>query len=75
MLSLTGQPYDTLEEVIGIRGGGTGSLKDFDIEYKQVNICENFDSFEEKIVHFFKENSCKLVFIPVSYTHLRAHET
>ena len=34
MLSLTGQPYDTLEEVIGIRGGGKGSLKDFDIEYK-----------------------------------------
>jgi cystathionine beta-lyase family protein involved in aluminum resistance len=32
MLSLTGQPYDTLEEVIGIRGGGKGSLKDFDIE-------------------------------------------
>ena len=31
MLSLTGQPYDTLEEVIGIRGRGKGSLKDFDI--------------------------------------------
>ena len=27
MLSLTGQPYDTLEEVIGIRGGGKGHLK------------------------------------------------
>ena len=51
MLSLTGQPYDTLEEVIGIRGGGKGSLKNFEIEYKQINICENFDSFEEKIVH------------------------
>ena len=49
MLSLTGQPYDTLEEVIGIRGRGKGSLKNFDIEYKQINICENFDSFEEKI--------------------------
>jgi len=30
MLSLTGQPYDTLEEVIGIRGGGKGSLKNFE---------------------------------------------
>ena len=50
MLSITGQPYDTLEEVIGIRDGGQGSLKDFEIEYKQINICENFDSFEEKIV-------------------------
>jgi len=66
MLSVTGQPYDTLEEVIGIRGGGIGSLKDFEIDYKQINICENFDSFEEKIVHFFKENSCNLVFIQKS---------
>ena len=66
MLSLTGQPYDTLEEVIGIRGEGKGSLKNFEIQYKQINICENFDSFEEKIVHFFKENSCKLVFIQKS---------
>ncbi|KGF85732.1 aminotransferase class I/II-fold pyridoxal phosphate-dependent enzyme [Prochlorococcus marinus] len=66
MLSLTGQPYDTLEEVIGIRGGGKGSLKNFEIEYKQINICENFDSFEEKIVHSFKENSYKLVFIQKS---------
>ena len=32
MLSITGQPYDTLEEVIGIRGAGKGSLKDFGIE-------------------------------------------
>ena len=66
MLSLTGQPYDTLEEVIGIRGGGKGSLKDFDIEYKQINICENFDSFEEQIVHSFEENTYKLVFIQKS---------
>jgi len=67
MFSLTGQPYDTLEEVIGIRGGcNIGSLKDFEIDYKQINICENFDSFEEKIVHSFQENSYKLVFIQKS---------
>ncbi len=66
MLSITGKPYDTLEEVIGIRGRDKGSLKDFGIEYKQINICENFDSFEEKILDFFKENSFKLVFIQKS---------
>jgi len=58
MLSLTGKPYDTLEEVIGLRGAGKGSLQDFEIEYKQINICENLDSFEEKIIHSFQENSC-----------------
>ena len=29
MLSVTGKPYDTLEEVIGLRGNNQGSLKDF----------------------------------------------
>ena len=34
----TGGPYDTLEEVIGIRGEGKGSLKDFGVNYKQVEL-------------------------------------
>ena len=66
MLSITGQPYDTLEEVIGIRGQGKGSLIDFGIKYRQINICEIIDSFEEKLVDFLKNNSCKLVFIQKS---------
>ncbi len=39
IISLTGAPYDTLEEVIGIKGcGGNGSLKDFGIMYEQVDL-------------------------------------
>ncbi len=38
LLSITGKPYDTLEEVIGIRGEGSGSLKDFGIGYRQVEL-------------------------------------
>ncbi len=34
----TGKPYDTLEEVIGIRGSGNGSLKEFGIKYHQVEL-------------------------------------
>jgi len=41
MVSATGKPYDTLEEVIGIRGSGGGSLKDFGIDYRQVDLLEN----------------------------------
>ncbi|MGA1303985.1 MAG: aminotransferase class I/II-fold pyridoxal phosphate-dependent enzyme [Cyanobium sp.] len=33
LLALTGVPYDTLEEVIGVRGEGMGSLRDFGIDY------------------------------------------
>lgn len=39
MLSLTGSPYDTMEEVIGIRGEkGRGSLTDFGVKYSQVEL-------------------------------------
>ncbi len=41
LLSVTGKPYDTLEEVIGIRGEGAGSLKDFGIGYRQVELLED----------------------------------
>lgn len=36
LLSLTGKPYDTLEEVIGLRGEGAGSLRDFGVRYDEV---------------------------------------
>lgn len=36
--SVTGAPYDTLEEVIGIRGEGGGSLKDFGVIYRQLEL-------------------------------------
>jgi cystathionine beta-lyase family protein involved in aluminum resistance len=35
LLALTGRPYDTLEEVIGIRGSGQGSLAEFGIAYDE----------------------------------------
>lgn len=38
MVSLTGAPYDTMEEVIGLRGEGNGSLKDFGVSYRQVDL-------------------------------------
>ena len=38
LVAATGKPYDTLEEVIGIRGSGNGSLREFGINYKQVDL-------------------------------------
>lgn len=38
MVSVTGAPYDTLEEVIGIRGKGCGSLADYGVSYRQVDL-------------------------------------
>ena len=38
LLSIQGEPYDTLGEMIGIRGESPGSLKDLGVTYKQVNL-------------------------------------
>lgn len=38
LIYCTGNPYDTLEEVIGIREEGKGSLKEFGIQYKQIEL-------------------------------------
>lgn len=53
LIYCTGRPYDTLEETIGIRGSGKGSLKDFGIIYKQVELSEDssldFDALKKAI--------------------------
>ena len=41
MLSIVGSPYDTLEEVIGLRGQSQGSLKEFGIHYRQLPLTSN----------------------------------
>lgn len=39
LLSVTGKPYDTLDEVIGLSGiKGKGSLRDFGIQYRQTEL-------------------------------------
>ena len=38
LLSVVGAPYDTLEEVIGLRGTEQGSLMDFKITYRQLDL-------------------------------------
>lgn len=36
LISVSGSPYDTLEEVIGLRGEGQGSLLDFGVSYDAI---------------------------------------
>ncbi|MBR1970405.1 MAG: methionine gamma-lyase family protein [Clostridia bacterium] len=46
LLAATGKPYDTLEEVIGISGSNNGSLKEFGVNYKQVDLINGKVDFE-----------------------------
>lgn len=38
MLAVAGAPYDTMEEVIGLREEGQGSLKEFGVSYRQLEL-------------------------------------
>ena len=38
LLSITGRPYDTLEEVIGLREQGQGSLAEFGVRYDELQL-------------------------------------
>lgn len=52
VLSVTGKPYDTLEEVLGIRGGAPGNLREFGVDYLQVDLKDgrvDFEGVKEKM--------------------------
>lgn len=59
MLAITGSPYDTLKEVI--TGEGNGSLKDFKVSYRQLDL-KNGKIDLEKIKEYIKDTT-KLIFI------------
>ncbi len=41
MLAVAGTPYDTLEEVIGLRGTSSGSLAEFNIRYRELPLSKS----------------------------------
>lgn len=60
MISLTGAPYDSLQEMIGITGNSSQSLKANGVHYEQIELINNeFD--EETILRRLKERNVKLV--------------
>ena len=59
MLAVSGAPYDTLKEVIS--GKGTGSLKDFKVSYKQVDLVDG--AFDYEGIKRAISDKTKLVFV------------
>lgn len=70
MLSISGLPYDPLQEIIGIRGSSTQSLKNKGVEYKQIELVDN-DFDYEAIQNAIQNQKIKLVAIQRScgYSH------
>ena len=59
LLSITGTPYDTLHEVIGIRDNNS-SLKSFGVKYDQIELL-NDDFDYDAIEKYLKENKVKMI--------------
>ena len=49
LLSATGMPYDTIRSTIGIEGNYPGSMKQYGIEYRQVDLLPDSRPDIEKI--------------------------
>lgn len=57
LLYITGSPYDTLEEVVGIRGNGVGSLKEYGISFQTAPVTGEGRPDFEKIAQLIKPNT------------------
>ena len=62
LLSITGRPYDTLEEVIGLRGEGQGSLAEFGVVYDELPLLTN-GSVDQEALDQALEQPCRMVLI------------
>lgn len=59
LLSINGKPYDTLDEVIGIRENPS-SLKAFKVNYNQIDLVNN-DFDYDKIKDYLSKNKVKVI--------------
>lgn len=57
LLYISGKPYDTLEEIVGLRGEGTGSLREFNIDYNSVDLLPDGQPDYEKIAASIHANT------------------
>ena len=63
MLSITGKPYDTMEEVIGIAGEpGNGSLKDFGVSFEAIELIDGKVDMEA-VCAKLREKPIKMAYI------------
>lgn len=68
LISVSGKPYDTLEEVIGIRKS-KGSLKEYGVTYKQVELLED-GTFDKEGIKNAISDKTKMIAIQRSKGYL-----
>ena len=60
VLSVTGTPYDTLEDVI--KGKGTGTLEDYNISFDSI-MMKNGSIDKDAIINYFSKKMPKMIYI------------
>ena len=62
LISITGKPYDSLQEMVGIIGDSTQSLKAYGVKYEEIDLVNNeFD--KDKIIQRLKKGNVKVLAI------------
>lgn len=61
LMYITGAPYDTLLQVIGVEGNNCGSLKEFNIGYKEVPLQNNKINIEAVLKALKEDKSIKMI--------------
>ena len=63
MLCVSGTPYDTLKDVLfGVENEDNGSLKDFGVNYEQIDLINN-DFDYDTIINYLTNNKVKMLYV------------
>lgn len=62
MIAITGRPYDTLEEVIGLRGDYPGSLLNIGVKYKEIDLTDDGSLRTNEILKTINDDT-KLIYV------------
>lgn len=72
LMAISGAPYDTLQKVIGVKGGVPGTLMDYGIIYKEIPLKGNLINIEEVIKNISKDTKILMIQRSTGYSDRRA---
>ncbi|TCU72724.1 cystathionine beta-lyase family protein involved in aluminum resistance [Tissierella praeacuta] len=72
LVAISGAPYDTLQKVIGVKGGMPGTLMDYGIIYKEIPLKGNLINIEEVIKNISKDTKILMIQRSTGYSDRRA---
>ncbi|MGJ0846724.1 aminotransferase class I/II-fold pyridoxal phosphate-dependent enzyme [Tissierella praeacuta] len=72
LMAISGAPYDTLQKVIGVKGGMPGTLMDYGIIYKEIPLKGNLINIEEVIKNISKDTKILMIQRSTGYSDRRA---